>query len=380
MKRRALLQYASLSPLLFSTDLFAHAKRAPVLLLVELNGGNDSLNSFIPLDYIEQYHQLRPELGLQDEDMLQLDQQFAMHPSLQPLHECWRTGELALIHGLGYANPNRSHFRAIDIWDTASDSDQYLDDGWLSSIISDRGAAEVKSIVFGRNARAFYGQNSRFIQLKTVKQFLNHAADIESVDAAVDNPALRLLLNTQNSVKGADSLLRRQLKGAGSLARFFPDNKFGKQLADITSLIRSDLGVPVYKIALSGFDTHKSQSGKHAQLLKQLAQGLEAFKGQLESSGHWSDVLVMTYSEFGRRAAQNGSGGTDHGTAATHMVMGGRVRGGHYGEHPDLTQLEKNDMRFTTDFRRMYQTVISDWWQNDKLLGKGYQTLGFIKS
>lgn len=143
-------------------------------------------------------------------------------------------------------------------------------------------------------------------------------------------------------------------------------------------MIQLNVGVPVFKVALTGFDTHSNQGLKHSQLLKQLATGLNSLKVQLQSSGHWPNVLVMTYSEFGRRIAENGSGGTDHGTAATHIVMGGRVKGGHYGKVPDLLDLDNDDWKYTTDFRRLYQTIITDWWQSDYQIADGIQGLGFV--
>ncbi|MBU2964349.1 DUF1501 domain-containing protein [Amphritea sp. 2_MG-2023] len=379
MKRRSLLKLAALSPLASSLNLVANVNNAvPILVLVELNGGNDSLNSFIPTRQLDRYKELRPKLRVSPDKLIALDDEFSLHPSLKALYTSWESKDLALIHGLGYEHPNRSHFRSIDIWDTGSTSNETLKRGWLSDVVSGMGANKLDCIVFGRNARCVSGGKSRFLQLKSISKFLNDAENISASLYHSDNNALMSIINAQNFVSNGNELLRNDFSAENDLKDIFPKTPFGKNLADICKLIQLNVGVPVFKVALTGFDTHSNQGLKHSQLLKQLATGLNSLKVQLQSSGHWPNVLVMTYSEFGRRIAENGSGGTDHGTAATHIVMGGRVKGGHYGKVPDLLDLDNDDWKYTTDFRRLYQTIITDWWQRDYQIADGIQGLGFV--
>lgn len=179
---------------------------------------------------------------------------------------------------------------------------------------------------------------------------------------------------------GAEAVVPR-LQRAAPLVTRFPDSPLGRHLADTASLIRLDLGIPVFKVALGSFDTHFNQKPTHARLLHELAQGLLAFRQEMIAAGRWGQVVLMTYSEFGRRAAQNGSGGTDHGAAATQLVLGGAVRGGHVGTHPDLRQLVNMDMQYSTDFRQLYQTIWRDWWRQPQLaLPGGWETLPLFRA
>lgn len=369
MHRRRLLQWLLMGSALGALPRFvsASADKLPIVLLVELNGGNDSLNTVLPLHQLDTYRQLRPQLGLGEEERIRLDERFALHRALSPLKPLWQEGELALVHGLGYPEPNRSHFRSIEIWDTASAADEYLDAGWAATAIAGCAPGALDAIVLGRNAAPVMGGGSRYLRLDGLDQFLRQSKGIDVVAQRDDNPMRAHLIQLQNTLAQGSNQLMAAMRQVPPLRTAFPDTAFGKYLADVAQLIRLDMGIPLYKVALGSFDTHRGQKPAHARLLQQLADGLAALRKELQASGHWEQLLVMTYSEFGRRAAQNGSGGTDHGTAATHFVLGGRVKGGHVGEHPDLTQLEQQDMRYTTDFRRLYRTVLEEWWQLDEI-------------
>lgn len=385
MKRRSLLQCLSLMPLLHAAPSLAAntgTTAPPVLLLVELNGGNDSLNTLIPLEQLAAYRQLRPHLGLKPDQRMALDERYALHGALAPLMPIWQAGELALVHGLGYPQPNRSHFRAIEIWDTASASNEYRDEGWLASPAHRLSTSELDALVLGRNAAALVGGPCRFLAIENLEAFLKRSRKIDMLMAQTTNPALKRVIDAQYRIKTGGTLLRDALPPRERRKSSYPATRFGHQLADAARVIGANLGVPVLKVSLGSFDTHRNQKQTHERLLRQLAEGLVALRTDLVASGHWERVLVMTYSEFGRRAAENGSGGTDHGTAATHFVLGGRVRGGHHGEHPSLAELEDRDMHFTTDFRRLYQTVLSEWWQRPDLRvpGGDWRTLGLIGS
>jgi uncharacterized protein (DUF1501 family) len=185
---------------------------------------------------------------------------------------------------------------------------------------------------------------------------------VQVADAQPDNPALAHVVKVQREIQDTAKELRQVLARAPDVRGDFPSGPLAQQLRVAARLINAEAVVPVVKLALGGFDTHANQPGPHANLLRQLGEGLAAFRNALADAGRWSGVLVMTYSEFGRRAAQNGSNGTDHGTAAPHFVLGARVRGGFHGPAPDLAELVNGDLRYAIDYRRLYATAVRTWW------------------
>ena len=371
MNRREFLRLSALTmgaPFALNSSIVMGAEQLPVLILIELNGGNDSHNTVIDLSQLERYQQLRPQLALKANERVQIDDQFALHHSLSGFKDVWQQGELAIVHGLGYPSPNKSHFRSIDIWDTASQSDQYLSQGWLADVLANISRDPINAMTFGRNAHVFTGGDSRHIQLNDLNRYLKKKAGKAQDKKVTENSALSHLLSLdQNNFDSRRQLLQGQSKNI-TLKENFPKTVSGKQLADVATVIRMDLNIPAFKVSLGSFDTHRGQKNKHQQLLKQLADAVVSVRAELQNSGHWPNVLLMTYSEFGRRAAQNGSGGTDHGTAASHFLMGGRVKGGHFGQYPSFEHLVDRDVVHTTDFRSMYQSVVRQWWQQKEFL------------
>jgi uncharacterized protein (DUF1501 family) len=350
-----------------SLALSATAK-TPVLILIELNGGNDSHNTVLDLEQLGLYKQLRPTLGLADDERVKLDKRFALHRSLEAFKDPWKKGELALVHGLGYPEANKSHFRSIEIWDMASAHDEYLATGWLANVLPKISKSEIDALTFGRNALPFSGGAASHVQLENLSKYFKKIKGLKENSQTSSNSALSHLLGLNQNIQASKAALMRGLSKEIKLKQDFPKTNFGKQMADIAKVIRMDLQVPAFKIAIGSFDTHKGQKGKHQQLLKKLADGMMALRAELVDSGQWSNVLMMTYSEFGRRAGQNGSGGCDHGTAATHFLMGGRVRGGHIGAYPSFEYLQNRDVVYNVDFRSLYQSIVRDWWQQDKFV------------
>lgn len=384
MKRRDFLNVAASAATAtfaasFATVGVAAAKNLPVLILIELNGGNDSHNTVIDLNQLGVYQQLRPQLGLAPDERVRLDKNVALHRSLAGFKTPWQSGELAIVHGLGYPQANKSHFRSIEIWDMGSAHDEYLSAGWLANVLPKISKSEIDALIFGRNGSAFAGGTTTHIQLDNLQAYFNKVNKVKQSQQASANSALQHLLGLNQTIVDSKALLMRGLAKEVKLNKEFPKHTFGKQMADIAKVIRMDLQIPAFKIALGSFDTHKSQKGKHQQLLKQLADGMLALRAELMASGHWPNVLMMTYSEFGRRAAQNGSGGSDHGTAASHFLLGGRVRGGHFGEYPSLSELVDRDVIYNTDFRSVYQSVVRQWWgQSQFTLSTGLDDLSLI--
>ena len=301
-----------------------------ILLLVELKGGNDGLNTVIP--YADaKYHELRPGIGVARDHTIHLDEKVGLHEKLTPLMDSWQARDLAILQGVGYPYPNRSHFRSIEIWDTASASSQTLSEGWIARAFDGttlpKGAG-VDAIIVDNNALPTAGPGLRTIVMQDAENFLRQAQAMKDSPVARDggNPALRHLLAVRHEVNGAAIGLRDKLHdGPVPAIAYAQDNLLGRQLDLATRIIMARVPVIAVKVALPGFDTHANQVPTQERLLSILANGLATLRRNLIASGQWNDVVVMTYSEFGRRAKQNASGGTDHGTAAPHFVMGGKV-------------------------------------------------------
>lgn len=395
--RREWLQYLALLPMLHPIRGMAGqlvpattTAKANYLLLVELNGGNDSLNMCIPTDQAD-YYRLRPSLAIEKSQQIPLSPQLALNGVMSALEDVWAAGELAILPGLGYAEPNRSHFRSIEIWDTASDSDQYLDEGWLSSVLANlpsnaqSTAFAAQAIVLGRNAAPVLGHGIKTLVMKDQQSFIQESAQLQALSAATKNPALRHLLNVNLQARSGGELLKmgfepavkKAPEGKGKQAN---DVQFRQDLKEAAAIIKQGYGAPVIKVALSGFDTHANQKATQQKLLNSLAEGLAEFRKEMQEANLWEQIAIVTYSEFGRRVAENASQGTDHGTAATHLVMGGRVKGGIKTAIPALNHLERGDLIMTTDYRHLYATVANHWLQaplTEPL--KGYSALDLFE-
>ena len=388
LNRRALLKAGLILPLLLwrlasvaragageSRDAPGVASaRDRILLLVELHGGNDGLNTLVPYEDAA-YYRARPQLAIRRDQVRQLTPKVGLHPALAPLMPLWGGEELAWVQGVGYPRPNRSHFRSIEIWDTASDSEQVLDQGWLSGLfkrspLPARFMAE--GIVLGKgDAGPLSGGKGRTIALHDPIQFLRQAGSVKPVSLPARNRSLAHILEVRWDISQAANDLQGRIQQVPLAGPEFPVHRFGKQVELAARLIAAKVPVAVIKITPGSFDTHAGQSATHHRLLEELAQGLVAFRAAMEQQGLWRDVLVMTYSEFGRRVAENASHGTDHGTAAPHLLMGGRVKGGLYGTPPSLTELQDSDLTHTVDFRSLYATVVEKWWGMSPLLFGG---------
>lgn len=381
MKRKEFIQVCGLGVLGISLDPFDFfsalaAPSLPVLILIELKGGNDGLNTVIP--YRDpQYQQLRPNLSIPRAQILQLNPNLGLHPAFKSLWPAWQAKELAWVLGVGYPQPNRSHFRSIQIWDSATGAQQYSETGWLAQVLpawSGRKHALVDGIFFGRGDAGPLNGLSRSLAAGQARL----ARHYERTNIPVTE-ALRHVLKVQGTLQLAESGLLRYSQQAPDLRSRFPNNPLGRQLAEVTSLILAGAPVPVFRVSHGSFDTHRQQLGAHARLLTQLSESLAAMRELLKAKGKWEQTLIMSYSEFGRRPRQNASGGTDHGTAAPHLVLGGRVQGGLYGAQPPLSRLVNDDLQHYVDFRALYQTVAKKWWGVHRhWAGSAFETLKFI--
>ena len=334
-----------------------------LLVLVELKGGNDGLNTVVPYSD-PAYVQLRPRLAVARDQVLPLDQQAGLHSSLEPLMASWKNQELAVVQGVGYPGPNLSHFRSIDIWDTASGSNEYLTEGWLARAFAAAPAPATfaaDAVVVGGAEMGPLRGGTRAIALANPEQFLRQARYAAPAGQA-RNAALQHILHVEENIAQAAA----RMSGNRAFATEFPTHPFGNAVRIASQLVAGEAGIAAVKIALGGFDTHSGQPARHAQLLKALAEGMAALKSALVELGRWDTALVMTYSEFGRRPRENLSNGTDHGTAGAHFLLGGRVKGGLYGQSPALSRLDGNgNLPFAVDFRDLYATVLGRWWGVD---------------
>ena len=363
-----------------------------ILVLIELKGGNDGLNTVVPYGD-NAYYQLRNAIGLKPEELIKLDAKVGLHPELKAAMPLWEKGELAIVQGVGYPQANLSHFRSIEIWETASKSSEYLSDGWVTRGVQAGFSANIgkpskytaEGVLIGMND---FGPlaGARAVSLNDPVAFVNQSrfAHANDLGAATRNPALRYLLKVENEISQAADGLKGDKYAFSTV---FPQGQFGNGVAAAAQVVASQRssqagGVPVICLTLGSFDTHQNQLGTHANLLRQLGEGIAALKSALTELDAWDRTLVMTFSEFGRRARQNSSGGTDHGTAAPHFVAGGAVRGGLYGQAPDLTRLDGNqNVLYTTDFRQLYATVAQQWWgvNSDAVVHGRFDGLGFLR-
>jgi uncharacterized protein (DUF1501 family) len=352
----------------------AHGSASPglgnTLLLIELNGGNDGLNTVIP--YADPlYAALRPRIAIDRGDVVALSEQLALHPGLAPLKPAWDSGDLAIVLGLGYERPNLSHFRSIEIWDTASASDELIAHGWVARALArdqPLPGRAVEGVVLGRPAVGpLLGAKARVAMMQDPGNFANQARGVATL-ATDDAPtaALRHVLATQADLRAAgDAVHDRLQRMRAPLPVTFPKTGIGGQLANAARLIGAGIDVPAIKLSHGSYDTHTYQRAPHDRMIGDLGAALAAFRATMIERGLWSRVTVMTYAEFGRRPAENSAQGTDHGTAAPHLVLGGAVKGGFHGRQPSLGDLDGGNLRHAVDFRSLYATVLRRWWGLD---------------
>lgn len=347
-----------------------------VVVLIELQGGNDGLNMLIPFRD-DAYYAARPTLAIPQHRVLRLSDDFGLHPAMTELLELWGNGDVALVHGVGYQQQNRSHFSSIDIWETASDGEQHKETGWLADVLMNQHG--LQGVVIGDDLGPFTSHRSKAVIIRDLDTLLHQTLNLEPGGPVGINPALAHVTNIQQQIYDTASTIRSKLRHIPTLKDSFPKTALGRDLELTAQFILSDLGTPVYKVSLGGFDTHTHQAKRHTRLLQHLSEALAAFARIMQQTGLWHQIILMTYSEFGRRVSENGSGGTDHGAAAAHMLAGGAIRGGLHGKPPSLRDLHRGDLKFTTDFRQLYVTLIEKWWGTQLNRLRDYRPLPLIR-
>jgi uncharacterized protein (DUF1501 family) len=394
-----LLAFSQFAPqfLVQSTAAAAPApeKDRSVLVLVQLAGGNDGLNTLVPFEDAD-YYRLRPTIGIPKAKVLRVSETLGLHPSCTALHAMFNDGNVAIVQNVGYPNPNRSHFRSTEIWETASASDQFASTGWIGRYM-DNACAGVPAdshdplavhitnglpqSFMGEHAHPTFGLvpgggNRR--DNEETRRLLETmiARSTPEPDPAASSTFLKqTFMDALVTEKKVQRLISEYRPGTA-----YPGNPFAASLRNVAALIAAGLPTRVYFVSLSGFDTHSNQAGQQASLLGQLSDGLAAFQKDLEAHQLGDQVTTMTFSEFGRRPSENESKGTDHGTAAPLFVMGARVKGGLHGTPPSL-KLERNqDLAFSTDFRRVYATALERWLDcpAEPVLGRKFEPLPIV--
>lgn len=377
--RRNWLRGAAAAVGVASLPTWAAAAAGPrLLVLVELRGGNDGLNTLVPME-AGAYRDLRPRLALSDDTVREFERGVYLHAALAPWLPLWRSGEMAIIQGVGYPSPNLSHFRSIEIWDTGSDSATYLQQGWLtraatSAYFRPFGADGV--IIGAPDLGPFMG-GARAVAMTDPERFARSAA-LANDDGGAVGGALAHVLKVEADVVRA----RTELRSDATFKTEFPRGPFGNAVRAAAQVAATGK-VPVVRLTLSGFDTHQAQLNRQAALLAQVADGVAALRAALIEADLWRNTLVLSYSEFGRRVRENGSAGTDHGTASVMFALGPQVRRGLYGDAPSLTALDADgNLRHTVDFRSVYATVLEQWWRLDSraILGQRFAPVPMLSA
>jgi len=394
---------------------YATGKDHPILVVLQMAGGNDGLNTVVPFAD-DAYYRARPVIGIKPEQVLKVNDYIGLHPKLAGLKGLLDDGHLALIQGVGYPNPNRSHFRSTEIWQTATDAERVENTGWLGRYFDSccSGADPTVGVAIGNDSpQAFAGTTPKGISFSRPEQYrwVNNqrgtaAADSEALFKQMNQPEdahSSLETNTGASIgsingakhaeMGALEFLQRTALDAQmssdkvlEISRKFrstvdyPHTQIGDSLSLVGRMIAGGLPTRVYYVSQGGFDTHTNQVGTHDRLMGEFNDAVSAFCKDLQAQGNFNRVLLMTFSEFGRRVTQNASNGTDHGAAAPMFVLGGGIKAGLFGKYPSLNQLNGGDLMFNVDFRSVYASVLDNWLKapSQQVLGRKFSTLPIV--
>ncbi len=368
-----------------------------VLVVIQLAGGNDGINTVVPYGD-PAYHRARPGIGFADNAVLKLDKYLGLHPSLKGLKSLFDQGNLGIVQGVGYPNPNRSHFRSMDIWQSARPDAIDVQDGWLGRALDtsvDRHTGTLPAIAVGFQ-RLPLSLVSKRVNVPNIEDFHSYSIQVgdgtpQEVDqrkkvlkqlasaGSTSNPELEFLRNTtQTAYASAERL--KAVTDSNKTSVKYPGSHLGEKLKGIAQIIAGDIGTEIFFVSLDGFDTHSQQLKGHASLLLELGDAVKSFFEDLKSRKLSDRVMVATYSEFGRRVKENASLGTDHGAASQMFLVSGSVKGGVHGKHPSLTDLDDGDLKYHTDFRSVYATLLEKWLQypSQKILGRKFPLLNFV--
>lgn len=390
MQRRQFLKLASTAPLLpaFLRLPGTSSIEEKTLIVLQFSGGNDGLNTVVPYAH-DAYHRARPTLAISEREVLRIDKTLGLgfHPAFTPLRALMEEGEMCVINSVGYPNPDRSHFRSMDIWQTGSGSADYWQTGWLGRYLDHHGSGKpnhhaldldegVSLALRGEIRNGFAFGSTRQLD-RTAKNRFHHAAVKRTT--AQNHSELHFLYKTLADTQQSAAYLSEKSRSHAARATY-PGGKFGRDLKQIAELMTAGTDTRVYYAALDGFDTHTRQAGRQQRLLKEYAEGVAALVEDLKRHRLFDDTLILTFSEFGRRVAENAGGGTDHGTANNVFLMGGGLhRAGFYNDAPNLRNLNEGDLIHQVDFRSIYTDALG-WLGVDAttVLGGRFAGLGIV--
>lgn len=392
-------------------------KDGTILVVLQMAGGNDGLNMVVPFAD-DAYHSARPRLGLAADKVLKLSSYAGLNGKLTGLKSLFDEGHLAVVQGVGYPNPDRSHFRSTEIWQTASDADRYEARGWLGRYFDNYCSGCDPTIgvaIGGEMPQAFAAKMPTGVTFSRPEQFRYRTSEPGSGRMSAEEFFFRQLNESNGSEEAAlapadgasvgaiagktksdmstlDFLQRTALDAQLSSDKIleisrkykstvtYPPGPLAASLNVIARMIAGGLGTRVYYASQGGFDTHAGQANAHERLMGDFNDAVSAFVADLKQQGNFERVLLMTFSEFGRRVAENANGGTDHGAAAPMFVLGGKVKPGLFGKYPSLTDLDRGDLKFNTDFRSVYGTVLDQWLKapSQVVLGRKFSALPIV--
>jgi len=398
IKRREFLQVGSLATASLMVPKFLKAFEGgqivppgnKVVVVLQLSGGNDGLNTVVPVRN-DIYYKSRPRLGIKKDKTLLVGDEAGLHPALTSFADAFNDGSMAILNSVGYPNPDRSHFRSMDIWHTASESSEYWNTGWLGRYLDAQckgcdkptQALEIDDVLSlalkGEEAKGLAFKDPRRLFGTSNEKFFKEVAKQHKDDHHDEQPVEYLYKTMAETVSSADYIFKQSRLRPSKTN--YPKTGLGNSLQTIASLIFSDINTKVYYVSLGSFDTHIAQESQQQRLFKEMNDAVGAFMKDLKANNRFNDVLFFTFSEFGRRVAQNASAGTDHGTANNmFLISGGLKQKGLINALPDLTDLDNGDLKYKVDFKNVYATVLNKWLDADaeKILGKKYNTLNFL--
>jgi uncharacterized protein (DUF1501 family) len=360
-----------------------------VVVILQLSGGNDGLNTVIPVRN-DLYYKARPRLGIEKARALQVTDEVGLHPALTGFKDLYDEGGLGILNSIGYPNPDRSHFRSMDIWHTASQSDEYLSHGWVGRYLDAQckgcdkptQALEIDDVL----SLALKGENIKGIAMKDPRRLFGTANEkfFRDVmknhrDEAGEQSVDYLYKTMAETLSSADYIFKQSR--LHPTRADYPKTDLGNSMKTIASLIFSEINTKVYYVSLGSFDTHINQDMQQTRLFSEMNDAVSAFVKDLKANNRFNDVLLFTFSEFGRRVQQNASGGTDHGTANNmFLISGGLKKKGLINDLPDLADLDEGDLKYKVDFKEVYATVLKNWLgaNDEEILSRKYKHLDFI--
>jgi uncharacterized protein (DUF1501 family) len=397
MKRKQFIQTGSLATASLMLPEFLKALEGKsmvpagnrVVVVLQLSGGNDGLNTVIPVRN-DLYYKARPRLGIEKTKALSLTDEVGLHPALNGFKELYDNGSLGIINSVGYPNPDRSHFRSMDIWQTASQSTEYWNSGWIGRYLDAQcsgcdkptQAIEIDDVL----SLSMKGNTINGMAVKDPKRLYGTANEkffrdvLKSRSMETGEQSVDYLYKTMAQTLSSADYIFKQSRLHPTSAEY-PNTELGKSLKTIASLIFSEINTKVYYVSLGSFDTHINQGAQQQRLFTDMNDAVKVFVKDMKTNNRFDDVLLFTFSEFGRRVSQNASGGTDHGTANNmFLVSGGLKQKGMINALPDLGDLQDGDLKYKIDFKNVYATVLNKWLDADaaKILGKQYDYLNFI--